>query len=276
MNLPLILCILPAAGVLAANSPAQPVHWSPGAGGNGHWYEAVGEPSGINWSGANAGAIGAGGHLATIASAAENGFCFSLVDAPQYWNPNSFNSNIGPWLGGFQTPGSGEPAGGWSWVTGEPWTFTAWAAGEPSNSGGTENTLHFFYHPAPTRSSNWNDITDTVSAVLGYLIEYEFTLEPIVPGAAGGPNGLFTSWGTPGNRVYFLASLQGGSTPVPGCGGVAVDLGNPTLLGSANTSGSGGSSLTIMIPPSLRGRTAHFQAADKTGCRVSNRVTEPL
>lgn len=267
MTLSLFLCSLAAA---------QAVHWSPGAGGNGHWYEAVHEPAGIDWHGAHAAALGAGGHLATVTSASENGFCFGLVDAPQFWYPDSFNSNIGPWLGGWQTPGSAEPAGGWTWVTGETWSFTNWAAGEPNNSGNTENALHFFFNPAPTRSSAWNDVTDTVGTVLGYLVEYEFTLEPIVPGAAGGPNGLFTSWGTPGNRAYFLASVQTGSTAVPGCGGVMLDLANPTLLGSANAGGSGGASLTILIPPSLRGRTAHFQAVEKSGCRVSNRVTEPL
>jgi len=267
MTISLILCAL---------SAAQAVHWSPGAGGNGHWYEAVHEPGGVDWHAAHAGAMGAGGHLATAASAGENAFCFGLVDAPQFWYADGFNSNIGPWLGGFQAPGSAEPAGGWGWVTGEAWGFTNWAAGEPSNSGNTENALHFFHNPAPARASTWNDLTDSLATVLGYLIEYEFTLEPIVPGAAGGPNGLFTSWGTPGFRVYFLASLQTGSTAVPGCGGVALDIANPSVLGSANAGGGGGASLTILIPPSLRGRTAHFQAVEHAGCRVSNLVTEPL
>jgi hypothetical protein len=267
MTLALILC---------AFSAAQAVHWSPAAGGNGHWYEVVGTPAGIDWHTAQADASGAGGHLATIATDAENGFCFGLVDAPQYWYADSFNSNIGPWLGGWQAPGSSEPAGGWSWITGEPWTTTAWASGEPNNSGNTENALHFFHNPAPARTAHWNDITDTVATVLGYLIEYEFTLEQIVPGAAGGPNGFFTSWGNPGHRVYFLASLRTGSAPVPGCAGTAVSLMNPTLLGYGTTSGGGGASLTILIQGSLRGRTAHFQAVDRTACRVSNRVTELL
>jgi len=276
MKLPLILCILPVAGALTANVSAQAVHWSPSSGGNGHWYEMVATPGGIDWNGADGWAQSAGGHLATITSLAENGFCFGLADDPQYWYADGFNSNIGPWLGGIQAPGSAEPAGGWGWVSGEPWSFTAWAAGEPSNGGGTENALHFFHSPAPARAAEWNDITDTVSSVLGFLIEYEFTLEPIVPGAAGGPNGLFTSWGNPGDRVYFLASVHAGATPVPGCSGTLTGLANPTLLGSANTAASGGASLTILIPGNLRGRTAYFQAVDKAACRVSNVVIEPL
>lgn len=262
--------------ILSALSAAQAVHWSPAAGGNGHWYEIVGTPGGIDWNTAFVNAHGAGGHLATITSSSENDFCFGLVDAPQYWQADSSNANLGPCIGGYQTPGSAEPAGGWNWVTGEPWSYTAWAAGQPDNAGSGENTLHFYHNPAPARAANWNDLTDTAAVLPGYLIEYEFTLEPIVPGAAGGPNGLFTSWGNPGNRVYFLASLRTGATPVPGCAGTAVSLMNPALLGYGTAGASGGASLTILIQGSLRGRTAYFQAVDRPACRVSNRVSELL
>ena len=48
------------------------------------------------------------------------------------------------WLGGFQdltSPNYSEPSGGWTWVTGEPWSYTNWFPGEPNNTGGGEDYL---------------------------------------------------------------------------------------------------------------------------------------
>jgi len=53
--------------------------------GNGHDYEAVLAPDGITWDAANAAAVASGKHLATITSAAENDFVFSLLSAPELW-----------------------------------------------------------------------------------------------------------------------------------------------------------------------------------------------
>jgi hypothetical protein len=39
-------------------------------------------------------------------------------------------------IGLIQPPGSSEPAGGWKWMSGEPFTFSHWGRGEPSNGGG--------------------------------------------------------------------------------------------------------------------------------------------
>src|SRR5262245_41663089 len=100
-------------GPLGPNS----VVWDVASGGNGHIYEAVAVPGTANltWSAANAAALAAGGYLATVPTPAENLFVFGLINAPQYWIPGS---DHGPWLGGHQEPGSPEPAGGWTWVTG--------------------------------------------------------------------------------------------------------------------------------------------------------------
>ncbi len=277
-TLPSILAFS-AGAMLAPGLAAQASHWSPAGGGNGHWYEAVYAPGAISWTDAQSAALASGAHLATMSDDTENQFCFELVNYSQYWSTNAFSCQIGPWIGYFQPPGSSEPAGGWTWVDGTISAFTKWYPGEPNNSGGTEHVAHFFNCniggpiPAPT----WNDVTDSVAVdVRGYVVEYEFTLEDIVPGAAGGPNGLFTSWGSPGNNVYFLASLQLGATNVPGCAGLTLGIAHPALLGTGVTSASGGASKTIFIPGSLRGRTAHFQAADRTGCRVTNVVSELL
>ena len=83
----------------------------------------------LTWPEAKAAAEAAGGHLATITSQKE----WDIVRVI----PGAFNV----WLGGYQAPGSKEPAGGWAWVTGEPMTATAWMAGEPNDVGGGEHYM---------------------------------------------------------------------------------------------------------------------------------------
>jgi hypothetical protein len=150
----------------------SPVVWE----GNGHTYQAVCTLGGSTWAEADAAAQAMGGHLVTISSSAENLFAFGLVDNAVFWTSNSFNAGIGPWLGAVQAPGAPEP-GGFSWVTGEPFTFTAWSGGEPSNSGGTENRIHYYSSSAPNRTSNWNDITDS-EELRGYVVEWDGPITP--------------------------------------------------------------------------------------------------
>jgi hypothetical protein len=166
-------------GVLACSSAAAQniVEWRVENGGNGHSYQAVATPIPISWETANSAAQTAGGHLATIASPAENAFVFSLIDSPQFWHNNITNAH-GPYLGGFQPEGSPEPAGNWQWVTGEPWLYTNWGPFRPDNHG-DEQYLHYF-SPAPgTRSPGWNDIL-LDDNVLGYIVEYDRVGTPTI------------------------------------------------------------------------------------------------
>src|SRR5438034_10728326 len=104
---------------------------------NGHHYQAVRVAGAISWDDARAAAqsltyAGFPGHLVTFTSATEHDFVARNVF-----------STVAPtdqlWLGGYQdgsAPDYLEPRGGWRWVTGEPWSYTAWEAGEPNNYGG--------------------------------------------------------------------------------------------------------------------------------------------
>jgi hypothetical protein len=102
-----------------------------------------------------------GGHLASITSAAENTFVAQAAANPEFWTiDNNFPTYcIGPWLGGFQPADAAEPAGGWSWVSGEPWGYQHWylPAGEPNNGCGGEDYLHYLTQGATTPSDWWND-----------------------------------------------------------------------------------------------------------------------
>ena len=161
---------------------AGPVQWNSGTNNNGHWYEVVVVPAGITWDNAMADAVARGGYLATILSAEENAFAFSLIDSPAYWvGEAGTGANLGPWIGGFQPSGSAEPAGGWTWVHGGgPFVFTNWHGGEPNNGvggphGQTESRVHYFEYAG--RSSAWNDYPETASCGLtcpiAYVVEYD-------------------------------------------------------------------------------------------------------
>ncbi|MEQ1933541.1 MAG: lectin-like protein, partial [Fimbriimonadaceae bacterium] len=166
-----VLAVLSTA--LALSAQAAWVQWPV----NGHYYDVVLIAGGDrSWAAASAQAQamiapnGAQGHLATITSAAENAFVFSLADSPAFWVLDIANNNEGPYIGGYQVGGS-EPAGGWRWQKGEPWNFTAWAAGEPNNFNGNEHFANL-YSPGAGRAATWNDVpSDPSSVVVAYVVE---------------------------------------------------------------------------------------------------------
>ncbi len=150
----------------------QPVQWPLAQGGNGHWYEAVLLPQGITFGEASAMATNAGGHLATLTSSAENNFAFSLVTNIAYWFQDGAGNSQGPWIGGVQSPAGPEPAGGWGWVTGEPWAFTNWSPNEPNDYPFDTDHSQLFGLGWPNPQPTWNDVDNPVPSL---LIEYPGT-----------------------------------------------------------------------------------------------------
>ena len=136
---------------------------------NGHWYQVVVvAPPGIFWADARAAAAAVrlgrlSGHLATITSAEESDFVFSIAGiAPWAWN-QAGGEVMGPWLGASYAPSEGR----WQWVTGEPWIYTNWIAGGPDNLQDEEYLLYWgLDHVAPT----WNDAHGLAPS---YVVEYE-------------------------------------------------------------------------------------------------------
>ncbi len=129
----------------------------------GHCYVPVLVPGGITWDNAKAAAESVGGYLATVTSAGENDFVYSLVSG----NSAFWNTKYGPWLGGYQPEGSPEPNGGWTWVTGEPWSYTNWESGEPNNFANIEHVLHY------SNGNQWNDASSSRPNIYGYIIEFD-------------------------------------------------------------------------------------------------------
>lgn len=200
-HLPIVLTAV-AWAACASPEPSAAVQWD----ANGHYYEVVSVPAGLTWDAARAAAVARGGYLATITSREENDFVHSLIDdQPGYWTTSGTAPNqnaSGPWIGLYQPTGSPEPAGGWTWMTGEPLTFTNWAVNRPNNLDGIENYGHFFGMGTGNYADTWNDLPNDpllLQAVpaarpVAYIVEYDnqpqmqrvsivALSEPVVPGA---------------------------------------------------------------------------------------------
>lgn len=141
--------------------------------GNGHAYEVVVVPDGIVWITAKAHALGRGGHLATLTSEEENAFVYLLAEKNALaWSAES--QPRGPWIGAEQKSDA-EPDGGWTWVTGEPFAYTAWHTGEPDNGlnggGGVNETVIHFY-AGGAKGPTWND-WEAAERLPAYVVEYE-------------------------------------------------------------------------------------------------------
>jgi hypothetical protein len=155
----------------SSGASALAIEWTVASGGNGHFYEYIGDSQLIpptTWADQQARAVARGGYLATITSEAENRFISTAVGI------GSLGGCKCVWLGGFQnhsSPTYSEPSGGWEWVTGETWSYTHWAPGEPQNSGhgSTEDFLTVWFSSDPGNVS-WNDHPDFGSG--RYLIEW--------------------------------------------------------------------------------------------------------
>jgi flagellin-like hook-associated protein FlgL len=121
----------------------------------------------LPWNQAKADAESKGGHLLTVTSAEK--WANVLAEA----NPD-FSKTI--WIGAFQQPGSVEPDGGWSWVTGEPFDYSRWHTPAPNEDGGGQNEdvvrIESVYHPigGADNINDWNDMPRSYTAQ-SYILE---------------------------------------------------------------------------------------------------------
>ncbi|MEC8508137.1 MAG: hypothetical protein VXZ53_14240, partial [Planctomycetota bacterium] len=147
--------------------PEGAQYWDPAEGGNGHWYMGTAAP-GISWEDAAAQAEALGGYLCTVPSEEENVWVFGNVAS----DPSLWNTWFGPWIGGYQdtsSPEYSEPDGAWSWVTGEPWSYTNWGPGDPSNTGGQDHAA-FGGIPSDEIRFTWNDLAAPEPG--GFIVEW--------------------------------------------------------------------------------------------------------
>jgi hypothetical protein len=118
------VAVLSTAFVTTADAQ-QAVEWRAQDGGNGHWYAFKLYPT-VNQSLAQVQVDCAriGAHPATITSFDENEWIKANVVLP-----NPTGTIWGPAIGARRIDGK------WTWVTGEPWVFTAWGPAERTGDG---------------------------------------------------------------------------------------------------------------------------------------------
>ncbi len=143
-----------------------------------------------------------------------------------------------------QTPGSSEPAGGWTWDTGETYNYTAWHSGQPDNFLGDSYGLFW----DDNGSIGWADhVNDPVTSGFGPVVSAAIEVAAGVKGLVGTNGHDFVWAGAVGNKISGL----GGNDSIAGNAGSDRILGGSgldTVLGGAGndslTGGTGGDSLS--------------------------------
>ena len=187
-----------------------------------------------------------GGSLAAVTSATENTLILGfLAQDDQLWTGEPHdNARSGPWIGLTQPPGSTEPAGGWTWDTGEIYDFTAWHSGQPDNYLGDSYGIYWDYQGTIGWGDHFNDpVAGGYGPVISAAIEVVAGVKALV-----GTAGHDLVWGgAVGNRISGL----GGDDSLSGNGGrdaIIAGTGRDTMLGGAGNDrligGAGGDSLT--------------------------------
>lgn len=163
-------------------------YWREADGGNGHGYEVVmfrknDIPS--TWDRARILARKRGGYLATVTSEAENAFILKLINKRKYWyylrdGFQEMDFWDGPWIGGYQIPGSKEPAGGWRWVTRERFRYDDWHSTTPDDLFGgftQQNRLHYWDQGTVKKFKDldpkWDDVHEGTNWIPAFVVEYE-------------------------------------------------------------------------------------------------------
>ena len=116
--------------------------------------------SDMSWQKASEDAKKRGGHLATITSKEEQDEIERLLNQTDLHTV---------WLGGQRS------GGGFTWVTGEEFSWTNWAKGEPNNDTGDENYMDMYKNTSDVWG--WNDVPGDISQYysgrMGYVLEIE-------------------------------------------------------------------------------------------------------
>lgn len=151
--------IITAVLLILGTSPsgAQYTLWE----GSGHWYGFTTSEM-LYWDAENY-AVSLGGHLVSIASAAENDFVTRLI-------LSTFGYDRSSWIGFVRS----EAGGPFVWTDGSAVTYTNWGDGEPNDCCGGEPYGHINYPAA----GQWNDTqgpADNGYALVGVI---EFTSNP--------------------------------------------------------------------------------------------------
>lgn len=92
------------------------------------------------------------------------------------------------------------------------------------------------------------------------------------PGTAGTTNGFKAAGGTPSATVTFYYGTATGSTSVPGCSGLNVDIDSAQVLGTATAGANGAAIYSTTVPSGWSNTTVYLQCVEIANCRKSNLI----
>jgi hypothetical protein len=160
MKIKIALCIsVLLISFSAGNAFATPVLLQ----ANGHYYELFVNSTTLTWNSAKTLAEqktynGMSGYLATVTSQAEQNIISGLGT---------------PYVEDFAWIGAENNGNGWSWITGEPWSYTSWIGGSP-NGDALPSAVEVWYWGG--YNGNWDDNSksnkDGSGSRNGYIVEY--------------------------------------------------------------------------------------------------------
>ncbi len=185
--------------------------------GNYSWTQADAAASAMTYDGSR-------GYLATVTSAAENAFLGS-----QFESSLEDSGNVA-WIGLTDAGHTGD----WTWVDGEPFSYSNWAVGEPNNPG-VEDWVGYWNVETPAWS--WNNflLDDYAPGVLyGFIVEFN------PPGALTTTTALRASssnpvYGQPITLTATVSSSTGTPTGLVTFYDGSTDLGTQSLINGTAT-----------------------------------------
>ncbi|MCP3915024.1 MAG: hypothetical protein GY711_05675, partial [bacterium] len=87
-----------------------------------------------------------------------------------------------------------------------------------------------------------------------------FGLLPPQPCISGSLNDLRVTGAAPGASLVLVFGLQSGDRPLPGCGGVAIEIDGARVVGHGTADEAGNLVLRRLFPATFAGQTLHLQA----------------
>ncbi len=171
----------------------------------------------------------------------------------------------------------------WEWIGAIPHSSTSAAGFAESWDSGVQTTGFSFEHdftfagiyPYYCTLHGSDNGDGTVGGMSGYVSVFsgtDFELLGPTPGGVGMDNQFAAGGATPGSTVHFVYAFSSGSTNVPGCPGLTLDLRSPQLFASVPSDADGFARLEVFIPSAASGHVIFFQAVEVDGCQVSNQV----
>lgn len=137
------------------------------------YFAVLGSAHDFGLARGNALARGMGGHLATISNRREDKFVFDLFgSSPDFSKPEYAEQNWGIMMGLYRPTENSGKLGNWTWVTGEPLTYTNWSRGHPDMQSSTHFVALYYARWGATQQQRpaWRDTRGSTNR---FVIEIE-------------------------------------------------------------------------------------------------------